>query len=64
MAADKLGLGGLSVGDVILDVGGNGVKAPDDFYKALAGVQTKGRRIALACVKSNDATRFVAIPVN
>jgi serine protease Do len=55
---------GLSPGDVILEVGGNGVKTPEDFYKALAGVQTQGKRIALARIKSNDATRFVAIPVN
>jgi len=55
---------GLSTGDVILEVGGNGVKTPEDFYKGLAGVQTQGKRIALARIKSNDATRFVAIPVN
>lgn len=54
---------GLSTGDVILQVGGKDVKSPEDFYKALAGVQTQGKRIALARIKSNDATRFVAIPV-
>ncbi|KRQ97174.1 trypsin-like peptidase domain-containing protein [Bradyrhizobium valentinum] len=55
---------GLSTGDVILDVGGNAVKTPADFYKALTEVQSKGKRIALARVKSNQATRFVAIPVS
>jgi serine protease Do len=54
---------GLSTGDVILDVGGNAVKSPVDFYKALTDVQSKGRRIALARVKSSEATRFVAIPI-
>ena len=54
---------GFAAGDVILDVGGNAVKTPDDFYKALTGVQSHGRRVALARVKSNEATRFVAIPV-
>jgi serine protease Do len=54
---------GLSTGDVILDVGGNAVKTPVDFYKALTELQGKGRRIALARVKSNDATRFIAIPI-
>jgi serine protease Do len=54
---------GLSTGDVILDVGGNAVKTPADFYKALTEVQSKGKRIALARVKSSQATRFVAIPV-
>jgi serine protease Do len=54
---------GLTMGDVILDVGGNAVKTPVDFYKALTGVQSLGRRVALARVKSNEATRFVAIPV-
>jgi len=55
---------GLSTGDVILDVGGNIVKTPVDFYRALTEVQSKGRRIALARVKSNEVTRFVAIPVS
>ena len=55
---------GLSTGDVILDVGGNAVKTPADFYKALTEVQSKGKRIALARVKSSQATRFVAIPVS
>ena len=54
---------GLSTGDVILDVAGNAVKTPVDFYKALTEVQSKGKRIALARVKSSRATRFVAIPV-
>ncbi|MEH2522531.1 MULTISPECIES: trypsin-like peptidase domain-containing protein [unclassified Bradyrhizobium] len=55
---------GLSTGDVIVDVGGNAVKTPVDFYKALTEVQSKGKRIALARVKSNETTRFVAIPVS
>ena len=59
VAADS----GLSTGDVILDVGGSAVKTPVDFYKALTEVQGKGRRIALARVRSNEATRFVAIPL-
>jgi serine protease Do len=54
---------GLSAGDVILDVGGSVVKTPVDFYKALTGVQSHGKRVALAWVRSNDATRFIAIPV-
>jgi len=55
---------GLSTGDVILDVGGNAVKTPVDFYKALTEIQSKGKRIALARVRSNEATRFIAIPVS
>ena len=55
---------GLSAGDVILDVGGSVVKTPVDFYKALTGVQSHGKRVAIARVKSNNATtRFIAIPV-
>jgi serine protease Do len=54
---------GLSTGDIILDIGGSAVKTPDDFYKALTGVQSRGKRIALARVKSRQTTRFVAIPV-
>jgi serine protease Do len=59
VAADS----GLSTGDVILDVGGSAVKTSVDFYKALTEVQGKGRRIALARVRSNEATRFIAIPL-
>ena len=55
---------GLSAGDVILDVGGNGVKTPADFYNALSGVHSLGKRVALARVRSSEATRFVAIPVS
>jgi len=54
---------GLSAGDVILDVGGSVVKTPVDFYKALTRVQSHGKRVALARVKSSNATRFIAIPV-
>lgn len=54
---------GLSTGDIILEIGGSAVKTPDDFYKALTEIQSKGKRIALARVKSREATRFVAIPV-
>ena len=47
----------------LTDVGGNAVKAPVDFYKAVTEVQSRGRRVALVRVKSNEATRFIAIPV-
>jgi serine protease Do len=54
---------GLSTGDVILGIGRNTVETPVDVYKALTEAQSQGRRVALARVKSNDATRFVAIPI-
>ena len=54
MAAES----GILAGDVIFDVGGNTVKTPVEFYKALTEFQNRGRRVALARVKSNEATRF------
>ena len=54
---------GIKTGDVILDVGGKKVANPVDVRKAIANAQTDGKRTVLMRLKSDDATRFVAIPI-
>ena len=54
---------GLKTGDVILDVGGKKVAAPADVRDAIADAQTNGKRTVLMRLKSDTATRFVAIPL-
>jgi serine protease Do len=54
---------GLQVGDVILDVGGRPVSTPADVRKSLADAQSAGKHTVLFRVKSNDGTKFVALPL-
>jgi serine protease Do len=55
---------GFRTGDVILDVGGQSVTTPADVRKALADARTEGKRSVLMRVKSGDAMKFVAVPLN
>jgi len=54
---------GFKTGDVILDVGGKTVNAPADVRRALSDAKSEGKRTVLMRVKSEQGTRFVAIPV-
>jgi serine protease Do len=54
---------GFQVGDVILDVGGKTVANPADVRKELADARKEGKHALLFRVKSNQGTRFVAIPL-
>jgi serine protease Do len=54
---------GFKTGDVILDVGGKVVNAPADVSRALKDAKSGGRRTVLMRVKSEQGTRFVALPV-
>jgi serine protease Do len=54
---------GLRTGDVILDVGGKAVSTPNDVRKAVADARQGGKRTVLMRVKSEQGTRFVALPV-
>jgi len=54
---------GFKTGDVILDVGGKSVNAPADVRKALNEAKADGKRTVLMRVKSDQGTRFVAVPV-
>src|SRR3984893_1852051 len=50
-------------GDVILDVNGKAVSSPADVRKAVSDAQNDGRRSVLMRVKSNQGTRFIAVPI-
>jgi len=54
---------GFQVGDVILDVGGKAVATPADVRKGLTDARTEGKHTVLFRVKSNDGTKFVALPI-
>jgi serine protease Do len=64
--ADPNGLAsehGVKTGDVILDVGGKKVAAPADVRNAIIDAHKNGKRTVLMRLKSEDATKFVAIPL-
>jgi serine protease Do len=54
---------GLQVGDVILDVGGKAVSSPSDVRAQVAEARKEGKHTLLFRVKSNEGTRFVALPL-
>jgi serine protease Do len=54
---------GVKTGDVILDVGGKAVATPDDVRNAIGDAHKNGKRTVLLRMKSNDTTKFVAIPL-
>jgi serine protease Do len=55
---------GFKAGDVILEVGGKAVATPDEVGKALGKARDDGKRSVLMRVKSEQGTRFVAIPLS
>jgi len=54
---------GFKTGDVILDVGGKAVSAPSDVRRAITDAKSGGRRTVLMRIKSEQGTRFVALPL-
>src|ERR1051325_373720 len=54
---------GFKPGDVILEVAGSLVTTPDDLHKALGKARAEGKRSVLLRVKSEQGTRYVAIPL-
>jgi serine protease Do len=54
---------GFKTGDIILDVGGKKVVTPVDVRNAIRDAQMNGKRAVLMRLKSDEATRFVAIPI-
>src|SRR5579872_5478730 len=54
---------GLQVGDIILEVGGKAVTTPADVRKTLADARSEGKHTVLFRVKSNEGTKFVALPL-
>jgi serine protease Do len=55
---------GFKTGDIILDVGGKKVANPVDVRNAIADAHKEGKRTVLMRLKSDDATKFVAIPID
>jgi serine protease Do len=54
---------GFKAGDVILEVGGKAVTTPDELRKALGTARAEGKHSVLMRVKSDQGTRYVAIPL-
>src|SRR6516165_4124289 len=54
---------GFRVGDVILEVGGKAVATPAEVRKSLADARSEGKHTVLFRVKSNEGTKFVALPL-
>ena len=55
---------GFQTGDIILDVGGKAVSNPVDVRNTLSELRKEGKHTVLMRVKSADATKFVALPLN
>jgi serine protease Do len=55
---------GLQQGDIILDVGGKAVAHPSEVRKALTEAKWQGKNDVLMRVKSANATKFVALPID
>jgi serine protease Do len=53
---------GFKVGDIILDVGGKKVTTPVDVRNALRDAHKDGKRVVLMRLKSDETTKFVAVP--
>ena len=54
---------GFKAGDIILDVGGKKVVSPVEVRNAIRDAQMNGKRAVLMRLKSDEVTRFVAIPI-
>ena len=53
---------GIQTGDVILDVAGKPVSRPADVTAAMDAAKAEGKKAVLMRLKSEDSTRFVALP--
>ena len=54
---------GLKIGDIILDVAGKKVITPVDVRNAVREAHKDGKRVVLMRMKSDETTRFVAVPI-
>ncbi|MFC7399704.1 Do family serine endopeptidase [Chelatococcus sp. GCM10030263] len=54
---------GLKSGDVIVEAAGQKVESPSDVVKAISEVRKNGRKAVLFRLKTQDGTRFVALPL-
>lgn len=54
---------GFKIGDIILDVGGKKVVTPVDVRNAVRDAHKDGKRVVLMRLKSDETTKFVAVPI-
>ena len=54
---------GFKTGDVIIDVAGKKVATPVDVRNAVRDAHKDGKRVVLMRLKSDETTRFVAVPI-
>lgn len=54
---------GFRTGDIILDVGGKKVVGPLDVRNAIRDAHMNGKRAVMMRLKSDEGTKFVAIPI-
>ena len=54
---------GVKAGDVILDVGGKPVARTSDVRDALNAARAQGKHDVLMRLKTDNGTRFVALPL-
>ena len=54
---------GVKAGDIILDVAGKKVATPVDVREAIRNAHKDGKRTVLMRLKSDDTTKFVAVPI-
>src|SRR6516164_34857 len=54
---------GLKIGDIILDVAGKKVVTPVDVRNAVRDAHKAGKRVVLMRLKSDEMTKFVAVPI-
>jgi serine protease Do len=55
---------GLHAGDVILDVAGKAVDNPFEVRDAVAEARSAGKQAVLMRIKSGDAARYIAVPLD
>jgi serine protease Do len=55
---------GFKPGDVILEVAGTSVATPAEVHRALGKARSEGKRSVLLRVKTEQGTRYVAIPLS
>jgi len=54
---------GFRTGDIIVEVGGQSVSSPADVRKVITSARNEGKRTVLMRVKSEQGTKFVAVPL-
>ncbi len=54
---------GIKRGDIIVEINGKAVSAPDDVVEGIRQARDKGRKNVLVQLRSRDQQRFVALPV-